>query len=848
VGRVPSYIIYIAGIIATVMLCPVKGDSQLFTPMNESLGVFITQPNSSLGTGITVFDLDEDGLDDIVLPRNTGSTLLLRNTGNGFSQHVLFTNSQEIKAVILGDYDRDGDADAFCTYRYANPRLYRNNGTFPFEDVTNASGLANLSTGIMYGNTWGDYNGDGWLDLYFAVYNGESRFLMRNNGDGTFTNVAESAGLPNFFSYPFQPVIFDIDQDGDQDLDVIADYAPMDELHLNDGSGHFADYAIDAGYSVAIYSMSNSWSDYDHDGDYDKYIGELPGVGNHLFENDGNLHFTDVAEEKGLALYQFTWGCNWIDIDNDTWDDLYLTNTTFDAVDFDRVFMNTGGEFTEYPLFAGNPVSIKSHACAKGDFNNDGYYDLVVGSMAPGPTTQIYYNIGGENNYVKLDLHGITSNPHGYGARIEYHAGDQHITRPVLSSHGYLSQDSQHLILSMGSATQLDSLAIFWPSGIVDRYDVVPAGVKLSATEGQPASLWLTGNEPICEGDSVLITTDANLPLHWSTGETAASFWRESGTYSGWHIDEEGMIWYSDTVTVQFHPVTEADLQVIHPTCYQSADGSVTVLNSGDFQTISWNEELSQPALLNLPAGVVGGHLTDQNNCESYVYVELTEPDSLSAVLAASNATCHGSENGSLEVASLSGGTPPYSMLIGGVPETISSLPFLIEELSTGQYDVLFFDSHNCLLFHQISIQSPDLLVGQLIAGNNGFTCEVEGGTPPYSIQWSTGSTQSWSGDLTDGEHYVMVTDSLGCTWQESFTHLFVQEQGVNVLDCLSIHSESVQWKCGNGTQPVSLFDLAGRMLYADLRNPAGHIPSGIYLLRYTDQAGHPQHTAIRLP
>ncbi|MEZ4799698.1 MAG: VCBS repeat-containing protein, partial [Flavobacteriales bacterium] len=352
----------------------VVNDSQLLS------GVF-TFPYREYGSGVSFFDCNNDGLDDITFPLKNDSIIVFLSNGTGFIPYKFNYIFGEAKMPLWADFDNDGDYDLLVTVYEGQTRLLKNNGNFEFEDVTNEVGLSITNGYLTYGASWGDYNNDGWLDLYVCVYdfgNAVGNFLFKNNGGQNFSNVTSVTGATINSDYSFQSTIIDFDFDGDVDIHVANDRYPRDGFYVNQGNffqNLYSFYGLDRNAD----SMSSSWADYDHDGDMDFYVSNTALMGNDFWEMNDEGYFIDVAEDKGVEVFRWCWGALWVDINNNSWEDLYVCNQA-NPDDVPTFFINNVGELTQNNIIENSSESdvVWSYAAAKGDFNNDGFYDIAV--------------------------------------------------------------------------------------------------------------------------------------------------------------------------------------------------------------------------------------------------------------------------------------------------------------------------------------------------------------------------------------------------------------------------------------------------------------------------------------
>jgi hypothetical protein len=400
------------------------------------------------GSGVGLIDYDNDGWLDIYLVN--GSTFdamdgketpphaaLFHNNHDGTFTDVAgkagVTNDRWGFGVAIADYDNDGWPDIFVS-NWGKNRLYHNNHDGTFTDVAENAGVAlgNWSAGA----TWGDYDGDGRLDLFVAGYvhfdrdnlpyektkavgfsycefrgvsvmcgprniRGEPDHLFHNNGDGTFTDVSERAGVSDQVNryYGLTPVFVDVNNDGKVDL-VVANDSTLSYLYLNRGDGTFEDASYTSGFALnedgrEVAAMGVAVGDYLNNGLLDFAITDFSDEAKLLFRNDGGGSFTDVAMRVGIGRKSIPflgWGTGFLDYDNDGWLDLLMVNghiyPVADQVDWGTsykerplLFHNMrNGSFEEVPPLKGSGLAsvVSGRGAAFGDLFNDGKIDVVI--------------------------------------------------------------------------------------------------------------------------------------------------------------------------------------------------------------------------------------------------------------------------------------------------------------------------------------------------------------------------------------------------------------------------------------------------------------------------------------
>lgn len=740
---------------------------QGFDFVSAELGVVIYNSVPEYGAGVTVYDFDGDGWDDLTFCMNQDSIKLFRNNEGSFEifPSPLFSD-YDAKHAIWVDYDNDGDSDLFVTRNNGPNILLRNDGTMSFTDVSDFSGIDPDNTASTYGCAWGDYNLDGWLDLYVCNYNwldGVTNWLMRNNGDGTFTETGLELGLDNASLPSFQAVWIDYNNDGWPDLHLINDKVPTNSLYRNNTDGTFSDMSAPSGAGLSFEAMSNSVCDYNHDGYLDIYMTNNSS-GNKLLKNNGNSTFTEWASIAGLQVMALSWGATWIDYDNNTWDDLYVAtdymllanqNFFFEKNEDETFSLNLGLGFVN--------DSAPSFSNAKGDFNNDGFADFVVTSEDPFPA-KLWQNVGVGGNYVKVSLEGSISNRDAIGSWIRYYMeGDEYVSY-TMCGEGYLAQNSQYKILGLDDKLSIDSLIITWPSGMAEGFYDLGANQSFHFIEGQSltANLNYNGSITVCADDTLVLSINQEFTEYlWSTGEDTAQITPiSSGSYWVTATNEIGITIQSDTVVIEFLNAIEYSIQSSHPICFGYETGIIALAFSGDVEVDSVIFEFGGIGLFqgDLGAGIYPFIIIDEEGCHYEDSFELLQPDSLGANIEITDVNCFSGEDGEVSF-EVFGGTPPYSTDWSGVDT---------EGLPAGTYTLFIEDESGCTKNVPVVIQQPEDLEGLITVegapeGAMGSAeVEIVGGTEPYNILWSNGLS-GLEAEFEAGMHSVWVIDANGC-------------------------------------------------------------------------------------
>lgn len=500
----------------------------------------------STSGGVGFIDCDNDGRLDIVTVNGTSvdryrqggdpMVTLYRQTGDLKFTEITQTAGLNRKGYSMGlavaDYDNDGWQDLYVT-GYGGNVLYRNLGDCKFADVTEKAGVR--LSGYSMGAAWADFDRDGFVDLFVPRYlqvdieklsefdrklcdfrgvtmecarrghTGESDFLLRNRGNGTFEDVFAKAGVGDPAHYlGMQGIWSDFDNDGWPDLYVSNDGGP-NYLYRNKRDGTFEEIGLQAGAALSLEGQERAGmgvdaADFDRDGRIDLTVTNFSGETNALFWNQGDRGFTDIAGSAGIARPTFMpvgWGTAFFDMDNDGWIDIIVANghvyPQMDLIEGGApyrepllLFRNKQDRsFEEVSSLAGldtlPPASRRG--LAVGDVNNDGKPDILLLNVGQAPTLLINRHET-RNHAVLIRLVGAKSNRAAIGARAILRNGERAQIAEVHGGSSYLSQNDLRLHFGLGSATAISSLEIHWPGGSKEVLNALPADFIYTIVEG----------------------------------------------------------------------------------------------------------------------------------------------------------------------------------------------------------------------------------------------------------------------------------------------------------------------------------------------------------------------------
>ncbi len=480
-------------------------------------------------------DYDNDGWPDLFVANDyvvngnevegpNANDFLYRNNGDGsFTRVTNVVVAQDGVWSISGawgDYDNDGSLDLIVGNPGHPNALFRNRGDGTFIKIS--TGIIATESQTSHNAVWGDFDRDGWIDLFIANFWDTPppplpNVLFRNERDGSFSKI--SFGPKPFNSVNSWNVAWgDFNNDGWPDLfvphggTITPQRGQNSQLYVNGQDGNFVLLTNSVVFANRANSVACAWGDYDNDGFQDLFVSNFYAQNNFLYHNNGDATFTLVTNSVVVADGGTSVGCAWGDYDNDGWLDLIVAN--LGPVDF-----NVGGSIRAENNFLyrnnGDGTFTKvtgerlvndlgySTGCAWADYDNDGFSDLYVanGWITASEKNFLYRNNGNSNNWITLKLVGTVSNRSAIGAKVRVQASIGGRTfwqmREISGGSNYGSQNDLRPSFGLGDATLVETLRIEWPSGTVQELHNVAPKQILTITEPPRLSAAMSGGQPV---------------------------------------------------------------------------------------------------------------------------------------------------------------------------------------------------------------------------------------------------------------------------------------------------------------------------------------------------------------
>jgi hypothetical protein len=451
-------------------------NAQTFTKILT--GPIVTDGSTSFGS--SWIDINQhDTLDLFVSNVYYENDRMYMNNGNGnFTQVTtgnIVNDGKYSYNSTWGDYDNDGFEDVFIANGNWNGNntnsLFHNDGNGTFTQITSGNIVTDIGFGD--GSSWADYDNDGYIDLFVSNNSSQSNFLYHNNGNGMFTKVISGAIVTDIATSA-SGIWGDYDNDGYPDL-FVAHFGGTNALYHNNGNATFTKITTGDIVSDIGDSHGASWGDYDNDGWLDLFVNRWYNENDLLYHNNGNGTFTKITAGPEVNNTGYGTGSAWGDYDNDGWLDLFVCNSSLNTAGQINYLYHNNGNGTFSQVTTGTfPTDISyGRGASWGDYDNDGDLDLHVANEYYS-NDFLYQNNGNSNHWINIKCYGTVSNKSAIGTRINVKAvingAPVWQTNFVSGQSGYAAQNSLNVEFGFGNAAVIDSMIVRWPSGLVCYY------------------------------------------------------------------------------------------------------------------------------------------------------------------------------------------------------------------------------------------------------------------------------------------------------------------------------------------------------------------------------------------
>jgi len=628
--------------------------------------------NVHSGVVFAASDLNGDGLDDILRFNFAQQAIIdFQNPDGTFTpENIGSLTDGDIWSAVIADFNEDGINDFITGSVYEPIAMVKILGVENY-DISQLDGPVIF----MQGASCADINNDGAID-YFACNDDFISNPYQNDGNGNLSHNPDLMDTgttdPAFNSGNYGCSWVDYDNDGDYDmylskcrLGVIepTDARRINRMFRNDGNGNFTDVAEEIGLRPLGQSWATEFADIDNDGDMDAFMINHD-VNSMLYENDGNGNFTDISIEAGInlppSIFENGLQVYMYDFDNDSYIDILVTSYKT----FPYLYRNNGNQtFTRvsntdaFGNDINNDTSNDLQSGAIGDFNNDGFLDLMAGfangiNLPNGETAdRLYLNEGNANNYIKINLRGTESNLNGIGARIEINGTFGTLIREVKSGHGYGIMNTLQAHCGIGTATEITNIIVKWPSGCISVTENPSINSTIDIIE--ICGVVIESTTEICDNEPIII--------------------------DGVEINTPGV--YTETVSTNGMDTIYQTTLIVHPT-YNENVAPLTICHGA---TIIINDlEITETGDYAFTYDTVEG-------CDSIINinVNILDPIDLNASIVDDWGTINGVGSITLDMTNV---ITPYTIeWSNGMIDTI-----MIDNLLPDDYTVTITDGNNC--------------------------------------------------------------------------------------------------------------------------------------------------------
>jgi hypothetical protein len=515
---------------------------QIFQNVASSMGI---GGQTGLGHAVGWGDIDNDGDPDLGISNQEGDGFwFYRNDGDHFTEITASAGLSGLggNKIIIAEMTGDEFNDLVLRTRSGTQYLFESNGDGTFNDITASVGIASAAVYNI-----ADFNNDGFTDLVSVA--GDDVSILYNNGDATFSEAEPIAPMPDFFGI----AVLDYNRDGLMDVYWTTYGDNPNVLLKNNGDGSFTDVTAQAGVSYSLGAHALDVGDFNNDGLVDIYVGSYSNLSCKLFSNNGDGTFSDVTVVTGTQGHQDTRTTSFVDYNSDGWLDIFSSHHDFYTYSNTMQKSNGGETFEEVAPELGISGEFIGdyfgHAWA--DFNGDGAIDFFAAGHID--KYQLFKNNNCPGNWLMVDLEGVQSNPNGIGTQVDAWINGQRISRNLLPNGGFHDFGDLRLHFGLGEAASVDSIIAYWPSGIIQKSAAMDANQYIRIVEGstitgiQPPALCCPGTTTISPNPasneievsfSLSQSTNVRITLFNLSGQKMKTFLNETRNSGGHQLHE----------------------------------------------------------------------------------------------------------------------------------------------------------------------------------------------------------------------------------------------------------------------------------------------------------------------
>lgn len=661
-----------------------------FEERSDTYEVDHTYQSGLSGGGISTVDFNQDGLPDLSMASSSGVDFYASQTSSKSFLSISLFGLQlpdKVKQILWLDFNKDDHKDLFVSSE-DGVRMFYNLGDLHFIDVTDSLGFSDFKR-AAFGVAVADVDLDGWLDLYITekeLVGAVSNHLLLNQQGVSFVEVTEEWQISDPDKKPYVPGFFDFDNDHYPDLYIAQDRMAVNSIFRNISGKLFEDISLTSNANETMDGMSISLIDLNQDGYQDFYVSNIED-GNKFFLNKRDLTFHEVADSLSISYNGIAWGTNFMDLDNDGDEDLYVAGSLTESSYQNAIYENTVNGFGVLLLPEMLEDTAISYSSAYADFNQDGRLDVVVNNAHPYRSV-VWENTSGAGNWLKVRLHGKKSNSDAIGSHVVAFLGDSRTSKYTMAGEGYLAQNTEWLHFGLGEQDKLDSLWVVWPKGDTSRYYTLLGNQTYDFIEPNQLSWLYEKVNYVCE-----------YPFTLRAGYAASYLWSNGDTSAELHVNEPGLYVLQtmtlsgdlviDSVNIRQNDPISFDISITQNPCVGAEKASVSIIANQDY-TVLWDDGYIGSTRDQLTAATYPLYIYDEVGCGVDTTVTVTSIENIEY-----QAFIRQIASEELE-ALVIGGEGPYQYSWVFEMDTVSTEKRLFPT-NTGIYELIVIDSLGCI-------------------------------------------------------------------------------------------------------------------------------------------------------